>query len=207
MPRHCGYFADVNFGIEIGGESLTMIAAVAIKNVERVNPFKMMFLEVRRKNAGHAGVKAGAEQRHQPCGLEAFLIRPLPMIFELCDIERFVIRGIHVIHAGGQTRIHDMQVLIGQSEIDDQSRLDLVQQSGGRGNVIGVNLIGVDANAGPLLDRCGNGIAFRFSPACKADMAKYVRVHCHFMHSNRPNAACTNYQNPAHLLLALQEIR
>jgi TRAP-type mannitol/chloroaromatic compound transport system permease small subunit len=48
------------------------------------------------------------------------------MIFELGDIKWFVIRRVHVMNASSQTRIHDVEVLVRQSEVDDQAWLDLV---------------------------------------------------------------------------------
>src|SRR3546814_5516824 len=72
---------------------LAMIAAVAIENVERVDTLEMMLPEPGGEDAGHPGVEARAEQRHQPRFLEAVLIRPLPMIFELRLVARLVIRS------------------------------------------------------------------------------------------------------------------
>ena len=45
MTRDCGHFADVYFRVEIGGKGLSMISAIAIDNVERVDFIKMMFLQ------------------------------------------------------------------------------------------------------------------------------------------------------------------
>src|SRR3546814_21051190 len=72
---------------------LAMIAAVAIENVERVDTLEMMLPEPGGKDAGHPGVEARAEQRHQPRFLEAVLISPLPMIFALSLVARLVMRS------------------------------------------------------------------------------------------------------------------
>jgi hypothetical protein len=37
MAGRRGDFADIDFGVEIGGEGLTVIAAIAIKNIKRAD--------------------------------------------------------------------------------------------------------------------------------------------------------------------------
>ena len=44
---------------------LAVIAAVAIEDVERVDPVEQVLFDVGREHAGHAGIEARAEQRHQ----------------------------------------------------------------------------------------------------------------------------------------------
>src|SRR3546814_16973444 len=83
---------------------LAVIAAVAIEDVERVDALEMMLFEPGGEDARHAGVEARAEQRHQARVLETVLLRPLPMIFELRLLTRFVIGGVHIIPAGRQAR-------------------------------------------------------------------------------------------------------
>ena len=58
------------------------------------------------------------------------------MIFELGDIQRFVIGGVHIVHTSGEARLHDVEVLVRECEVDDQSGLDLVQQRGGRCHIV-----------------------------------------------------------------------
>src|SRR3546814_15512694 len=90
-------FANVDLGVEVGREMLAVIAAVAVENVERVDALEMMLLEPGGEDAGHAGIETRTEPRHQPGVLEALLIRPLPMIFDLRLVARFVIGGVHII--------------------------------------------------------------------------------------------------------------
>src|SRR3546814_13367679 len=103
---------------------LAMIAAVAIENVERVDTLEMMLPEPGGEDAGHPGVEARAEQRHQPRFLEAVLIRPLPMIFELRLVARLVIRGIEIMRAGRQARLHENRKRLGKGR-DGEVRVEL----------------------------------------------------------------------------------
>src|SRR3546814_11377092 len=106
VARDRGDFANVDFGVEVGREVLAMIAAVAIEDVERVDALEMMLFEPGGEDARHAGVEARAEQRHQARVLEAVLIRPLPVSFELRSLARFVIGGVHIIRAVRQVPLH-----------------------------------------------------------------------------------------------------
>ena len=86
MAGNRGDFANVDFGVEVGGKGLTMVAAVAIQDVERVDPVEIMLLQIGREHACDAGVEPRTEQSGEPSILVPVLIRPLPMIFELGDI-------------------------------------------------------------------------------------------------------------------------
>ena len=74
------------------------------------------------------------------------------MIFELGDIKWFVICRVHVMNASSQTRIHNVEVLVRQSKVDDQAWLDLVQQRSCRWDIIGIKALGVDINASAVLN-------------------------------------------------------
>src|SRR3546814_1260544 len=89
-PGDSCYLTDVDLRIEIGREMLAMIAAIAIQYVERVDPVQIVLFKIGREHAGNAGIEAGTQQRHQAGVLEAIMICPLPMIFELRLIARFV---------------------------------------------------------------------------------------------------------------------
>src|SRR3546814_12174133 len=104
-------FANVDLGVEVGREMLAVIAAVAIEDVERVDALEMMLFEPGGEDARHAGVEARAEQRHQARLIDTVLLRPLPMIFELRLVARFVIVVVHIISAGRQELPHDLEKL------------------------------------------------------------------------------------------------
>ena len=108
MPRDSRDFANVDFGVEVGGKSLAMVAAIAIQNVERIDAIEIMLFQIGREHAGDAGVKTRTQQSCKARILVTILIRPLPMIFELCDIQRLVICRVHIMHASGQAGVHDV---------------------------------------------------------------------------------------------------
>ena len=54
----CRNFADVDLRIEVGCERITMIAAVAVQDIDRMDFIEMMFLGIGREYACYARVKA-----------------------------------------------------------------------------------------------------------------------------------------------------
>ena len=87
-------------GIEIGGESLPVVAGVGVDDVQFVDFIEVMFGGVSGEYAGHAGVETAAEQGRNALLLEALLVGPLPGIFEFGHVFGLIIGRIHVIHAG-----------------------------------------------------------------------------------------------------------
>src|SRR3546814_2631541 len=59
---------------------------------------------------------------------EAVVIGPLPVIFEFRLVARLVVRGVEIMRAGRQARLHDRQVLIGKGEVDDMRRAGLADE-------------------------------------------------------------------------------
>jgi len=51
------------------------------------------------------GSKTRAKQRHEAGLLETLLVGPLPFIFELGDIRRLIVRGVEVMHSGGEAGV------------------------------------------------------------------------------------------------------
>ncbi len=207
VTRRGGHFADVDFRIEIGGEMLAMVAAIAIENVERVDRVEQMLLDVGGKYAGDAGVETGAEQRHDARFLEAFLIGPLPAIFEFRRVARFVIGGVEIIHLGREARVHDVEILIGQGQIDDQPGLHLFDQRDGGGDIVRIHLRHVDGDAGAGQHRFGDLLTADDAAAGERDVREYIAVHRHLVHRDRPDAARADDQNLAqscvHMLCAV----
>ena len=145
-----GDLADVDFRVEIGGEGLAVVAAVHVDDVERVDFVEMVLERPGGEHIGHAGVETGAEQGGEPGFFETLLIGPLPGILELRDVLRLVVRGVHVVAAGGEAGVHEVEILIGQGHVDEQLRAGLADQFGGFRRIVGVHLGGGDGPAGAL---------------------------------------------------------
>ena len=58
MARDGGDFTDVDFRVEVGCKGLTMVAAIAIQNIEGVDAVEVMLFQIGREHRCHAGVEA-----------------------------------------------------------------------------------------------------------------------------------------------------
>ena len=112
-------FADVDFRIEIGRKRISVIAAVAVKNVNGMNFVKNMFLRISRKNAGDAGIKSASQNGAETSFFEFFSIRPLILVFEFSCIFWFIVGSIDIMSSGFQTGVHNRQILIRQRQIQN----------------------------------------------------------------------------------------
>ena len=198
VARRRGDFADVDFRIEIGGEGLPVIAAVAIEDVELADRLELVLLQPHGEHAGNARIETRTQQRHQPGILEAVVIGPLPLVFELGLVLRLVIGGVEVIDACFEACIHDRQVLIRQREIDHQARADLPDQIDHRRDFLGVDLVRRHILPGALLHARGDGIALALGAAGEMDIAEDIRVHRHLVDADRADAARTDHQDCGH---------
>ena len=144
VPAALGDFADVDFGVEIGGEGLAMAAGVGVDDVEGVDFVELVLVQPGGVDIGHAGVEAAAQQRHDAALAETILVGPLPLVLELGLVQRLVIGGVQVVDARGEAGVHDVQVLVGQRDIDHHLGLHALDQRHHARHVVGIHLRGVD---------------------------------------------------------------
>ena len=113
------YFADVDFGVEVGGEGHAVIAGVAVDDVEVVYFVEVMLGGIGREDGRNARIETAAEDGREAFGLETVLIGPLPRILEVRLVLGFVVGRIEVVGAAFEAGVHDREVLIGQGDIHD----------------------------------------------------------------------------------------
>ena len=111
------HLADIDFGVEVRGESHAVIAGVAVHDIEVVNLVEMVFGGIGGENSCHSRIEAAAQNSRQPFLLEALLIGPLPRILEMRLVLGFVIGCIEVVHPALQAGVHDGQILVGKSQV------------------------------------------------------------------------------------------
>lgn len=189
-----GDFAQVDLGIEVGGKGLAVVARVAVDDVEGVDAAEVVFEGVGSVNVGDTGIETTTEQGGKPGGLEALLIGPLPVVFELGDVARLVVGGVDVMHARSEAGVHDGEVLVGQRDVDDDFRLEVVQQGGQFGDVVGVNPRSLNG-AGKL---GGNGVTLGFGAGGQHDLAEDFGELCAFVGDNTADAAGSDDEGFGH---------
>ena len=175
-----------------------MIAAVHIDDIKSVDFIEVMFERPGGEDIGHAGIETRAEQGGESGFFEALLVSPLPGILKLRHILGLVVRGVHVIAAGGQAGIHQGEILIGQGHVDQQFRAGLADQGGGFLGIVGIHLGGGDGPAGPLFHGGGDGLAFRDGAGCEGDLPENLGDHGALVGDDIADSAGTDDKNWIH---------
>ena len=70
--------ADVDFGVEIRGESLSVVPGIAVHDIQGLHLREIMLGRVGGEYARHSRVETASENRRQARFLEAFAVGPLP---------------------------------------------------------------------------------------------------------------------------------
>ena len=120
---------------------------------------------------------------------EAFLVCPLPAVLVFSFVQRFVIGRVEIADTVCQTGIHDVEVLIGQSQIYYQVRFEGVEQADEFFHVVCIDLCCLYLY---ILNIGGDLVALAFRAAGNHDIGKDIRVHRDLLNSNGTNAPCTN---------------
>jgi hypothetical protein len=189
-----GDFAQVDLGIKIGGKGFAVIACVAVDDVERVDAAEVVLQGVGGIDVGDAGIKAAAEQSGEAGSFEALLIGPLPVVFKLGDVTRFVVGGVDVMHTSREAGVHDGEVLIGQGDVDDDLGFEVLQEGGQLGNIVGVHSGGLD-RAGEF---GGDGVALGLGAGGQHDLAENVRELSTFVGDDTADAAGSDDEGFGH---------
>ncbi len=189
-----GDFAQVDLRIEIGGEGFAVVARVAVDDVEGVDAAEVMFEGVGGVDVGDPGIKAATEKGGESGGFEALLVSPLPVVFELGDVTRFVVGGVDVMHACGEAGVHDGEVLIGQGDVDDDLRLEVLQEGSQLGHVVGIDACGLN-RAGEF---GGDGVALGLGAGGQHDLAENVRELSAFVGDDTADAAGSDDEGFGH---------
>ena len=153
-----------------------MVAGVCVENIHGFDFVEKVFLRVGAINVGDARVESGAEQGGEPGFFKAFAISPLPRVFEFCVIRRFVVCGVHVVHAGVEASVHQRQILIRERDVDEHLRFEFAEQRDDFLHVVGIDLRGFEHDAGRVFDVGGDCLAFVFVARGEHDFAEFRRV-------------------------------
>ncbi len=193
-----GDLADVDFRVEIRGEGAAVVAAVHVDDVESVDLVEMMLKRPGGENIGDAGIEAGAEKGGEAGFLELLLIGPLPGILELRDVERLVVRGVHVVNAGLEAGVHEVEILVGEGDVDEQLRAGFLDERGGFVGVIGIDLGGGDFAAGAGFHGGGDVVAFGKGARGQGDLAESSGKHGAFVGDDAADPAGSDDEDVVH---------
>jgi len=118
---------------------MSVIAGIAVKDIQFQDLVKMMLGRPGRKHIGHAGIKSAAQQGHDAAIFKPMIIVPLPLIAKPGFIGRLIVGRVHIIHAGFKACVHDMKILVWKRHIDHDIRLELRDERNHFWNIVRVH--------------------------------------------------------------------
>ena len=212
-----GHLPQVHFGVEVGGEGIAVVAAVAVQDVDGVDLVEQVLLGVGAVGLGDAGVKAGAQQSGEAGLLELLLVGPLVGVVEVGgetlllaallvvgapggvgEVLGLVVGGIQVVDAALQAGVHNGQILVGQGDVHHQVGLVLPDKGCHLGCVVGVHLGGGDTGLGLALQVGLEGIALGFGAGGDADVGEQVIALAALADGHVGHTAAADDENFAH---------
>ena len=138
----CGNLTKIDLRIEVCCKRISMVAAVAIKNIDSIYLIKIVFLSICSKHACNTRIKACSEKRGKSCFLESVFISPLPAVIKICgkalllaallidlaplrivSIFRLIVCCIDIIYLTLKAGIHDSKILIWKCNVKYSIRL------------------------------------------------------------------------------------
>ena len=213
-----GHLAQIDLGVEVGGEGVAMVAAVAVQNVDSVNGIELMLFGVGTVSLRHARVKAAAQQGGQTGFLELFGVSPLPAVikvgretsllaallvdgapFRVVGVLGLIVGGVHVVDAAGKAGVHDGQILIRQGDVHHQIGLVALDEGDDLIHMVGIHLCGGDLGSGFGGQFCSQLVALGLGTAGDADLGEHFRHLAALVDGNGGHAAAADDQNFAHV--------
>ena len=166
-----------------------MVSGVAVYNIQVLYFIEVMFGCISRIYTRYARIESTTQDSGQAGIFESFLVCPLPAVLVFSFVQRFVIGRVEIADTVCQTGIHDVEVLIGQSQIYYQVRFEGVEQADEFFHVVCIDLCCLYLY---ILNIGGDLVALAFRAAGNHDIGKDIRVHRDLLNSNGTNAPCTN---------------
>ena len=112
-----------------------------------------------------------------------------------------VVGSVEIVAATCQTGIHDSEILVRQGEVDNQLRLEVVEQRLKLLNVVGVHLCCLDVHRVPgLVYGINNLVALFLAATCYHEFCKHIGILCNLECRYGGNATCTNHKYSSHCL-------
>ena len=114
-----GNFADIDLRIEVCSKCLMMVSCITVDDIQILDFIEVMFGSISRIDTTYSRVESASQDCGQASFLKAFLVCPLPTVFEVSFVFRLIVCRIQVVYAGFQTSFHDGQVLIRKSYVNN----------------------------------------------------------------------------------------
>ena len=193
-----GNLTNVDFGVEVGGKSLVVVAGVAVYDVQIVYLVKVVLGSIGGIDAAHTGVETTTEDGGEASLLKLLLVSPLPAVLEVGLVLGLIVGGVQVVAATSQTGLHDGEVLIGKGQVDYQFGLEVVEESLQLLHIISIHLCCLDIGIAYSLDYL---VTLFLATAGNHEISKHVGILVDLECRYRCDASGANHQYSAHFTL------
>jgi len=123
---------------------MSMGTGITVEDIEERDLIKEMFLPIGGKGVGDAGIESAAEDGHDPLLLIPLMIGPLPAVFKMGIVLAFIVGRIQVVDAGGKAGLHHVEILVGESQVDNDMGLEGIDEGCESRDIIGIHLSDLD---------------------------------------------------------------
>ena len=173
--------ADVDFGVEVGGKSLVVVARIAVHDVEVLYLVEVVLGCVGREDARHARVETTSQDGTEASLLETLAVGPLPGVLEVGFILRLVVGRVQVVATRLEAGLHDGEVLIGQGQVHHEFRLVAAHQRHELLHAVGIHLRCGDCRSVFLVEDIGQCLTLALGTRGNHYLGEHVLVLCHLM--------------------------
>ena len=185
---------DVYLRIEVCREGVVVVSCIAVYDVEVMNLVELMLSRIGSISLRHSRVESASQYGSQSCLLELILVSPLPGVFEVSLVLRLVVCRVLIVASACQARVHDGQVLVRQSQVEHEVRLELVEEPLQLFHVIGVDLRRFDVHLVAFgMDGIYKLVALCLVMACDHKLSEDVLVLDYLKSGDRSNATGSNH--------------
>ncbi len=199
-PHLSGEFAEIDLGIEVGGEILAVGTGVDVEDIDRVNAVEILLLRQCRIGIDHTRVEAHAKDGGDVLLLAFLEVFPLVVAVPgrcFTDLARlFVDGGVEVRHAGIDAGTQHRHVEERGADVDDDLRSGFADQRLGRFDIQGVQREGLDIGglfeAALGLDAVDDGLAFGDVARRDSNTTEFVVVLRALVGHHLGDTSCTN---------------
>ena len=101
------YFTDIDFRVEVSCKCFMVVSRIAVYYIKILNFIEVMFGGIGCIDATYSWIESASEDGCESGFFETIVIGPLPTVFEMSFIFRFIISCIQIVYSGFQTCFHD----------------------------------------------------------------------------------------------------
>ena len=189
--------ADIDFGVEVGGKGLVVIAGVAVHDVQLVHLVEVMLGCIGGIDSAYTRIEAAAQNGRQSSLFKALLVGPLPAVLKVRLILGLVVGRIKVVHTSLETGLHDGEILIRQGHIDDDVWTEAVEEGHQLIHAVGIYLCRLNSGVAYGFH---DGITFGLGAASNHDFVEHILILSHFVCYDSTYTASTDNKNFTHFL-------